>query len=301
MLDPQFFPFPVKQHISLKKYSTFRIGGPALFFKELTSIEEAQKVFSFLYQTSFPFFILGRGSNCLFDDDGFQGLVLYNKIQEKLFINDQLIRVGSGNSFSRLGQYLSLNHFSGLEFACGIPGSVGGAVYMNAGIGSMDTYSVLESVEVITAAGKIHSYKAKDLNYGYRTSPFQEHQEFITAAVFRIVRSSQAAQNMHNLLQKRLKSQPYMYPSAGCVFKNPSVQLSAGRLIDQAGLKGLSCGGAQISEQHGNFIINTNNATAADVRNLIHNVQAQLQIVNVQLEEELIIVPAGQPTPLVLL
>lgn len=289
MQDPHFFPFPVKQHIPLKKYSTFRIGGPATFFKEITSIQEAQHVLAFLYRVQYPFFILGKGSNCLFDDEGFQGLVLYNNIQGKQFLEDQRIRVGSGHSFSLLGKSLALDQWSGLEFACGIPGSVGGAVYMNAGIGVEDTYSVLDSVEVISSKGTLHTYSIKELSYGYRHSPFQVHQEFITAATFRITKDPYAPQKMQDLLQKRLHSQPYAYPSAGCIFRNPSKDLSAGKLIDQAGLKGLSCGGAQISEQHGNFIINKGDATAADVRRLIKTIQQQLP--GIPLREEVLIIP----------
>lgn len=284
------FPFVVQQHVPLNKYSTFRIGGPALFFKELTSVQEAQQVFSFLHQTNYPFFILGKGSNCLFHDSGFQGLILYNNIQGKQFLSNTLIRVYSGNSFSLLGKNLAKQGFSGLEFACGIPGSVGGAVYMNAGTGSEDTYSVLESIEVITSQGLLHSYHITELSYGYRSTPFQQRQEFIVSATFRITKNPHALDKTTSLLQKRLQTQPYKYPSAGCIFRNPP-QLSAGQLIDQAGLKGTVHGGAQISEQHGNFIINTNQASASDVCYLIQKIKQKLKKQGVMLEEEIVIVP----------
>lgn len=284
------FPFSVQHCIPLSKYSTFRIGGPALFFKELTSVQETQFVLSYLYQTNYPFFILGKGSNCLFSDHGFQGLVLYNNIKGSQFVSDSLIRVYSGTSFSFLGRNLAKRGFSGLEFACGIPGSVGGAVYMNAGTGSEDTYSVLEHVEVLTPKAELRSYHIAELQYGYRKTPFQTNQEFIVSATFRITKNNQAFDKLSTLLRKRIQTQPYNYPSAGCIFRNPP-QASAGQLIDQAGLKGISYGGAQISEKHGNFIINKNNASATDVVFLIQKIKRQLQKKDIDLEEEILIIP----------
>ncbi|WP_348663020.1 UDP-N-acetylmuramate dehydrogenase [Chlamydia vaughanii] len=288
------FPFSVRRSVWLSKYSTFRIGGPANYFKEIHSISEAQQVIHFLHSENYPFIIVGKGSNCLFDDQGFDGFVLFNSIQGKEFLSDTTVKVYSGMSFSHLGKTLSSSGYSGLEFAVGIPGSVGGAVFMNAGIGDQDVASVLESVEVINAEGEICSYTPQQLDFGYRKSRFQTRKEFILSATFKISRNSGALQLAKDLLQRRLASQPYQQPSAGCIFRNPPGD-SAGKLIDEAGLKGLSLGGAQISPKHANFIVNTGRATAYEVKQLIQMVRDKLQSQGINLEEEIRIIPYRLP------
>ncbi|WP_375793057.1 UDP-N-acetylmuramate dehydrogenase [Chlamydia sp. 12-01] len=288
------FPFSVRRSVWLSKYSTFRIGGPANYFKEVHSANEAQQVIQFLHSQNYPFIIVGKGSNCLFDDQGFDGFVLYNSIQGKEFLSDTSIKVYSGMSFSFLGKTLSTSGYSGLEFAVGIPGSVGGAVFMNAGIGSQDTASAIESVEVINPSGEILSYQAEELDFGYRKSRFQNHNEFILSATFRISKNSSSVQIAKDLLQSRLLSQPYQQPSAGCIFRNPPGN-SAGKLIDEAGLKGFSLGGAQISPKHANFIVNTGRATSYEVKELIQVVRDKLKSQGVSLEEEIRIIPYRLP------
>ncbi|AFS28333.1 UDP-N-acetylmuramate dehydrogenase [Chlamydia psittaci] len=288
------FPFSVRRSVWLNKYSTFRIGGPANYFKEVRSASEAQQVIQFLHSHNYPFIIFGKGSNCLFDDRGFDGFVLCNGIQGKEFISETTIKVYSGTSFSFLGKTLSSSGYSGLEFAVGIPGSVGGAVFMNAGIGSQDTASVIESVEVINSQGEILSYNAEELAFGYRTSRFQDCNEFILSATFRLSRNSSSAKIAKDLLRSRLLSQPYQQPSAGCIFRNPPGN-SAGKLIDEAGLKGFSLGGAQISPKHANFIVNTGRATSQEVKQLIQMVRDKLQSQGINLEEEVRIIPYQLP------
>ena len=262
------FPFLVQESIPLSRFSTFRIGGPARYFKELTSVDEALTVFAFLKTASLPYIVIGKGSNCLFDDQGFDGLVLYNNIQGKQFLSDTQIKVYSGVSFSLLGKRLSSQGFSGLEFAVGIPGTVGGAVFMNAGTTSANTASLLVNVEVINHSGELLSIPREKLLFSYRTSPFQKEQVFIVSATFQLTKDPTAAKRAKSLMEERVSKQPYESPSAGCIFRNPE-GISAGALIDQAGLKGLTVGGAQISEKHGNFMINTGNARAADILKLI--------------------------------
>lgn len=284
------FPFLVQESIPLSRFSTFRIGGPARYFKELTSVDEALTVFAFLKTASLPYIVIGKGSNCLFDDQGFDGLVLYNNIQGKQFLSDTQIKVYSGVSFSLLGKRLSSQGFSGLEFAVGIPGTVGGAVFMNAGTTSANTASLLVNVEVINHSGELLSIPREKLLFSYRTSPFQKEQVFIVSATFQLTKDPTAAKRAKSLMEERVSKQPYESPSAGCIFRNPE-GISAGALIDQAGLKGLTVGGAQISEKHGNFMINTGNARAADILKLIEIVQETLTKKGVVLQKEVRIIP----------
>ncbi|BAE81013.1 UDP-N-acetylenolpyruvoylglucosamine reductase [Chlamydia felis Fe/C-56] len=288
------FPFSVRRGVWLSKYSTFRIGGPANYFKEVNSAEEAQQVIQFLYSQNYPFIIVGKGSNCLFDDQGFDGFVLYNNIQKKEFLSETTIKVYSGMSFSFLGKTLSSSGYSGLEFAVGIPGSVGGAVFMNAGIGNQDIASAIESVEAINSNGDIISYQAAELEFGYRRSRFQNSKEFILSATFRLSKSASSIQIAKDLLQNKLLSQPYQQPSAGCIFRNPPGNY-AGKLIDEAGLKGLSLGGAQISSKHANFIVNNGRATSHEVKELIQIVRDKLKSQGISLEEEVRIIPYRLP------
>lgn len=288
------FPFFVRRGVWLSKYSTFRIGGPANYFKEIQSVSEAQEVIRFLYSHNYPFVIIGKGSNCLFDDKGFDGFILFNNIQGKEFLSETTVKVYSGMSFSYLGKTLSSCRYSGLEFALGIPGSVGGAVFMNAGVGEQDVASVIESVEAIDSQGNIISYTADQLDFSYRSSRFHYCKEFILSATFRVTRNSSALQIAKQLLQHRLASQPYQLPSAGCIFRNPEGN-SAGKLIDEAGFKGFSFGDAQISPKHANFIVNTGRATAYEVKQLIQIVQNKLQSQGINLEKEIRIIPYRFP------
>ncbi|WP_407918997.1 UDP-N-acetylmuramate dehydrogenase [Chlamydia ibidis] len=284
------FPFSVRRGVWLSRYSTFRLGGPANYFKEIRSVEEAKQVIRYLRKENYPFVIIGKGSNCLFDDRGVDGFVLYNNIQGKELLDNDRIKVYSGVSFSLLGKALSDSGYSGLEFAIGIPGSVGGAVFMNAGTGMHDVASVLDSVEVIDESGEIRSYSSQTLELGYRTSCFQNRREFILSATFNLTRSSLASQTAKDLLHRRLLTQPYQEPSAGCIFQNPPGQ-SAGKLIEEMGLKGFSIGGAQVSRKHANFIINDGKATSAEVKELIEIIRDKLRATGVDLRQEIRIIP----------
>lgn len=284
------FPFQTEENVPLNKFSTFRIGGPARYFKKLNSIQETQQVFAFLHQYNIRFMIIGKGSNCLFDDQGFNGLVLYNNINKKISLNDSLIKVYSGASFASLGKKTSSSLLGGLEFASGIPGSVGGAVFMNAGIGSSDTASVVVSVESINSHGIINTYSQKDLLFGYRTSRFQKYPEFILSATFQLHYNPQAPINTLNIISKKTSSQPYTHPSAGCIFQNPPNNY-AGKLIQEAGFKGLRIGDAEISTQHGNFIINKGRASSKDVLKIIELLKDYFIKQNIILKEEITIIP----------
>jgi UDP-N-acetylmuramate dehydrogenase len=186
-----------------------------------------------------------------------------------------LFYVGAGYSFSLLGSQTARQGWSGLEFASGIPGSVGGAVYMNAGANGQQTCDTLVSVDYITEEGHYLILPRAELQFAYRTSPFQTQKGAIAGATFQLESSSTARNKQLEIIRYRQDTQPYNAKSAGCVFRNPSCA-SAGALIQQCGLKGVSIGGAQISEKHANFLINHQNATAQDILDLIHLVQKEV-------------------------
>lgn len=289
----------------LSEISTFGIGGPARFFVEAHSGEEMKDAIRFCHQEKVPFLIVGKGSNCLFHDNGFDGLVILNRID---FIESEagVYHVGAGYSFSLLGTQTARSGWTGLEFASGIPGTVGGAVFMNAGANQRETQDVLSEVEFVNEQGEAILFKKDDLIFGYRFSSFHRLKGAIISAKFILKPCTEARENQLALIQYRLSTQPYSQPSAGCVFRNPpalhsvvhnenplSVHgLSAGALIERSGLKGLSVGGAVVSEKHANFILNQGYATAADVLNLIQLVKQRVkEKTGVELEQEIRVIP----------
>lgn len=253
---------------SLKKLTTFAIGGPARYFIEITQIQDMQQVLAYCHSHRLPYLILGKGSNLLIDDRGFNGLVIANRI-DFLHKKDELTwHVGAGYSFSLLGTQTARQNLSGLEFASGIPGSVGGAVYMNAGANGQETCNALAYVDFVTPEGELKQMEFAELEFGYRFSSFQKTPGAIVGAAFRLTPSNEAREEQIRLIRYRQQTQPYGDKSAGCVFRNPSNH-SAGALIEKMGLKGTSIGGAQISNLHANFLINTGTASANDVIQLI--------------------------------
>jgi UDP-N-acetylmuramate dehydrogenase len=270
--------------------STFGIGGPARFFCEAHSIEEMIELLKECDQENLPFFILGKGSNCLFDDKGFNGVVILNKIS--FFKQEgELIEVGAGYSFSLLGAQTARKGWSGLEFASGIPASVGGAVYMNAGANGGETKDCLVEVSFVNAKGHLGVFSKNEIEFKYRFSSFQNIKGAIVAAKFKLTPHSEARKKQRTIIDYRTNTQPYSEKSAGCMFQNP-IPLSAGALIDQCGLKGTSIGGAQVSTLHGNFIINAGNATAHDVMELVKLIKKTVkEKKNIDLETEVRFIP----------
>ena len=261
----------IEEGRSLKELTTFGIGGPARYFCEVTSIETLSEALQHCHQQQIPFFILGKGSNTLFDDRGFDGMVILNKI----FHMEQkgpIVEVGAGYSFSLLGVQTARKGWSGLEFASGIPGSVGGAIYMNAGASGGETFTTLSTVTFVDLFGEIHIYPKEALKWGYRHSSFQSMKGAIAAACFELTPSEEARKKQLSIVDYRTKTQPYGAMSAGCVFRNPAPQ-SAGALIEKCGLKGFRIGGAEVSGLHANFLINSGDATANEILALVHHVQ----------------------------
>lgn len=254
--------------VLLKHYSTFGIGGAAKYFIEITDIQEAKEALSFCHRQNLPFMVLGKGSNTLFDDRGYEGVILLNKIQSITW-QDSNVTVGGGYSFSLLGTQSAKKELSGLEFAAGIPGTVGGAVFMNAGANSQETCTTLLKVEYIDHKGCYRVYDKKELTFSYRSSSFQGWKGCIVGATFGLTPKDGSRLKQKEMIDYRMKTQPYKNPSIGCVFRNPDKSIGAGALIEKCGLKGVSIGGAQVSELHANFIVNMEEATAENVLELI--------------------------------
>ncbi len=275
-----------EQNKPLNTFSTFGIGGPARYFLEVSSAKELSKALHHCYLEQIPYILLGKGSNTLFDDLGFCGLVIFNKILG-LKQEGPLFSVGAGYSFSLLGVQTARRGWSGLEFASGIPGSVGGAVYMNAGANQCETWGSLDDVTYVTEEGEVQHLVAGELCFGYRFSTFQKKKGAIAAATFRLTPSPLARKHQLEIVEYRRRTQPYGDPSAGCVFRNAKEQ-SAGALIEQCGLKGLKIGGAEVSTLHANFIVNRGGATAAEVLELATRVKNEVfAITGITLEMEI--------------
>jgi UDP-N-acetylmuramate dehydrogenase len=284
-------PFPHQREIKLSDYSTFGIGGPARYFAEARTCMQMQEMLCYAHRLSLPFFILGKGSNTLFDDRGFDGLVIVNRVDYVKQGAEGRFQAGSGYSFARLGSITSRNGWSGLEFASGIPATVGGAIYMNAGANKMETAQTLIEVAFISESGEVVNYKKESLHFGYRTSAFQKMKGAIVEGIFQLTTSLKAKKSQKELLDYRLKTQPYGEKSAGCAFRNPQGN-AAGQLIEFCGLKGMAVGGAAVSPMHANFIVNRGGARAEDVLSLMKKIKEQVyQKKGVHLEEEIRYIP----------
>lgn len=274
----------------LSEHTTFGIGGPARYFIEVSSIEQLSKIIAYCHEMQLRYFLLGKGSNVLFDDRGYDGLVILNKIlfcEEK----EEEFYVGAGYSFSLLGSQTARKGWTGLEFASGIPGSVGGAIYMNAGANGGETFQTVTEVTYVTETGRVEVLPKDKLKWGYRYSSFQDQKGAIAAARFKLEPSQEARPKQLKIIDYRKKTQPYSEMSAGCVFRNASTS-SAGALIEKSGLKGYSIGGAQVSPMHANFIVNKERAKAQDVLELAKHVQRTVkEKTGIDLEMEVRVIP----------
>lgn len=276
----------------LSELSTFGIGGLARLFTEVRTIEELQKVIRHCFQEKIRYIAIGKGSNTLFDDRGFDGLVILNKIGFCEYTNDT-VYVGAGFSFSLLGSQTARKGLAGLEFASGIPGSVGGAVYMNAGANGGEAFQTLDEVTFVNEEGNLEILPKEKISWGYRHSSFQTRKGVIAAARFRLIPSSEARQKQLKIIDYRTKTQPYGDMSAGCLFRNAK-ESSAGALIEKCGLKGYAIGGAEVSTLHANFIVNKGQASAQDVLSLAKHVQDTVkEKTGIDLEMEVRVIPYG--------
>lgn len=284
----------VKRNELLSQHTTMKIGGPADIFIEPSSLENIQKVMTFLKEKQIPWRAIGRGSNLLVSDKGIEGVVIkLGSGLDHLSINDSTITVGGGHSLVSLSTLISKKGLSGLEFASGIPGSVGGAVYMNAGAHGSDISKILTKAHVLFEDGSIEWLSNDDMEFTYRTSVLQKkHPGIVLEAEFQLTKGDRTAivSQMQKNKDYRKETQPWNFPCAGSIFRNPLPNY-AGKLIEDAGLKGFQMGGAKISEMHGNFIVNAGNATAKDVLDLIQHIKDTiLNLYGIKMETEVEII-----------
>lgn len=278
-----------RKDVLLSTLTTFRIGGNASYVIYPTTVEELASISAYCKSISIPCIVIGNGSNLLFSDSGYEGAVIVTTQVKDIKIEGTVVKVGCGASLTHLASVVSEKSLTGLEFAYGIPGSVGGAVYMNAGAYGGEIKDVCMSVTVYDGAiDEICEIKAENCGFGYRESIFQNSDKIILGARFLLTEGNQAEikEKMSALMQQRIDKQPLNYPSAGSVFKRYPGYF-AGKLIEEAGLKGYTVGGAQVSEKHAGFIVNTGNATASDVLALIdHIVGVIKENVGIELQPE---------------
>lgn len=269
-----------KENEPLNRHTTFRIGGDADYYVVPQSTEALKKAISFCLEQGVPYYIIGKGSNILFADKGFRGVIIeIGKGMEKVEMLDEVtVRAEAGISLAKLASFLAERSLTGFEFASGIPGSLGGALVMNAGAyGGEMKDCVLEAV-ILDEQGKERILSAGALDLGYRRSVIQE-QKYIVLSVtlsFEKGEREQILASMKELNQRRREKQPLEYPSAGSTFKRPPGYF-AGKLVEDAGLRGYRVGDAQVSEKHCGFVVNRGKATAEEVLNLIKDVQEKVE------------------------
>jgi UDP-N-acetylmuramate dehydrogenase len=280
----------------LANHTTWKIGGPADIFIQPKDKHGLAKAMAIITKHKLPWRVIGKGSNLLVRDKGIRGVVfqLADGL-DHLEFKDDVVHVGAGYSLIRLAVMAGKEGLTGLEFAGGIPGSVGGAVYMNAGAHGSEISRILKSAEVLKSSGVFKTYTNQDMQFKYRHSILQDEGGIVTGAVFQLARGNrkEIADAMAKYKDRRRVTQPLQQPCAGSVFRNPPGDHS-GRLVEAAGLKGYRIGDAQISEKHANFIVNRGNATAQDVFSLIEYIQKTIaEKYNVQLIPEVEVVGEG--------
>ncbi|MDT2809868.1 UDP-N-acetylmuramate dehydrogenase [Enterococcus asini] len=276
----------------LMNYTFTKTGGPADFLAFPKNADEVRELVLYCKDENMPWLILGNASNLIVKDGGIRGLVIMLSDMTDITVEEGLLTAEAGAKLID-ATYVALDHsLTGFEFACGIPGSVGGAVFMNAGAYDGEVQTIFESCDVLLADGSIQTYTKEDMDFAYRHTAIQELQAIILRARFRLVKGDydQIKARMVELTELRQLKQPLEYPSCGSVFKRP-VGHYTGKLIQDAGLQGMKWGGAQISEKHAGFIVNVDNATATDYLELIAYIQKTiLEKFGVTLETEVRII-----------
>lgn len=269
----------VKKDEPMKIHTTFRVGGPASYFVTPETEEEVAKVIEVCTQENVPYYIVGNGSNLLVGDKGFRGAIIQlYKSMGTFQVEGNQITAQAGCSLAQIANAALDAALTGFEFAAGIPGTLGGAVVMNAGAYGGEMKDVLTSVRVMTEEDEIMELPAEELGLGYRTSIIPEKRYIVLGAVISLTegKKEEIKAQMDDLRQKRVSKQPLEYPSAGSTFKRPEGYF-AGKLIEDAGLRGFQVGGAQVSEKHCGFVINRDHATAADIMELMRQVQIRVK------------------------
>ena len=279
----------VKKDELMKSHTTFRVGGPAAYFVTPQTADEVAKVIEACTQENVSYYIVGNGSNLLVSDKGYEGVIIQiYKQMNQIEVEGTQIRAQAGALLSLVAKRALDAELTGFEFAAGIPGTLGGACVMNAGAYGGEMKDVLQSVTVLTDKGEVKVLAKEELELGYRTSVVAKKGYIVLEAVIELQKGEKEAIQavMDELKEKRITKQPLEYPSAGSTFKRPEGYF-AGKLIQDAGLRGFQVGGAQVSEKHCGFVINKDQATASDVMNLMNQVSDKVyEAFGVRLEPE---------------
>lgn len=280
--------------VSLSKLTTYRVGGKASCIAYPKDINELVNLLKLLKSNGVKYKLLGNGSNLLFSDNDYQGVLIklseFNNIE---FISKNKLRVGAGYSLIKLSLLTAKKGLTGLEFASGIPGSVGGAVFMNAGAYKSDMGYVVESVKVLTPNYEVINLENKEMNFHYRSSYLQKNRDYICLEVIiklQFGKKDAIEEVIKERRERRIASQPLEYPSAGSVFRNPDGNF-AGKLIEDCSLKGMKHGGAMISDKHANFVVNYKDATSSDIKYLIdlaHDKVLEKYGIDMKIEQEFV-------------
>ena len=279
----------------LAKYTTFKTGGPCYAMVDPGSEDRLARLIGEANASGVRHLVMGKGSNILFDDKGYNGVIFLmgQSVDEIRMLDENTIYAQAGCPLIKLCRFALEHNLTGLEFAYGIPGTVGGAIYMNAGAYGGEIKDVIKSCTAIRPSGEIHVTELVDMGLGYRKSCFQHNKEIVFSGIFSLETGiyDDIQDTMVELMGRRRAKQPLEYPSAGSTFKRPEGHY-AGQLIEECGLAGFGIGGAEVSEKHCGFIINKNNATSADILALIKEVQKIVQEkTGVLLEPEVRLIP----------
>lgn len=284
----------IDEDVSLSKLTTYRVGGKASCIAYPKDINELVNLLKLLKSNGVKYKLLGNGSNLLFSDNDYQGVLIklseFNNIE---FISKNKLRVGAGYSLIKLSLLTAKKGLTGLEFASGIPGSVGGAVFMNAGAYKSDMGYVVESVKVLTPNYEVINLENKEMNFHYRSSYLQKNRDYICLEVIiklQVGKRDAIEEVIKERRERRIASQPLEYPSAGSVFRNPEGNF-AGKLIEDCSLKGMKRGGAMISDKHANFVVNYKDATSSDIKYLIdlaHDTVLEKYGIDMKIEQEFV-------------
>ena len=272
-------PGHITEQEPMSRHTTFRVGGPADYFAAAGSAGEIKALIRVCEEEKLPYYILGNGSNLLVGDKGYRGLMIHlQKEMNQITVEGTLIRAQAGALLSQIAGEALRQSLSGFEFAAGIPGTLGGACVMNAGAYGGEMKDVLREVTVLDASGSCMTLSCEELELGYRSSVIARKGYIVLEAVIALEKGDpdEIRAKMEDLKCRRVEKQPLEFPSAGSTFKRPEGYF-AGKLIQDAGLKGFTVGGAQVSEKHSGFVINTGNATAADIAELMRQVAGKVK------------------------
>lgn len=268
----------IKTEEPMSRHTTFRVGGPADFFVSPGTVEEIQGILALCKEEKIPYYIMGNGSNLLVADKGYRGVMIeICKEMNQICVEGEAVRAQAGALLSAVANKALAASLTGFEYAAGIPGTLGGACVMNAGAYGGEMKDVLSEVTVLTPEGEVRTLAKEELELGYRTSVIAKRNYIVLEAEIQLKSGAkeEICSVMEDLKERRVSKQPLEYPSAGSTFKRPEGYF-AGKLIQEAGLRGFTVGGAQVSEKHCGFVINKDHATAADITELMRQVSAKV-------------------------